>query len=165
MVRLLPVCAALTLMVGCTRYQGAQVIMSVGFTGTIVGGGMFAEASDPEEAIAVVTYILLPSVALLVGGLIAMKVVPEQYAAQRRREETARAEAARAEAHEAVVARNERAWALTKAARAAQLAHDCVRVIALDREVRASDPEFHATVFARDVAIQRCLAVATPPTR
>lgn len=55
------------------------------------------------------------------------------------------------------------AWTLTKQAQAAARAGDCVTVADLHLRVRALDPELHETVFARDVAITRCL---TPvPTR
>jgi hypothetical protein len=50
------------------------------------------------------------------------------------------------------------AWSLTQEAQAAARTGDCERVRILDREVRALDAGVHDVVFARDVAIARCLA-------
>jgi hypothetical protein len=65
----------------------------------------------------------------------------------------------------------DRAWTLTKEAAEAGRAGDCPGVMSRGRDVLALDPEFHATVFVRDVAIAGCLAnagilgafVAPPP--
>lgn len=51
-----------------------------------------------------------------------------------------------------------RAWELTQQAAAAARAGDCVWPAQIGAEVATLDPEFHATVFARDAAIARCLA-------
>ncbi|HUS33333.1 MAG TPA: hypothetical protein VMZ53_32745 [Kofleriaceae bacterium] len=49
------------------------------------------------------------------------------------------------------------AWALTKQAQDAARAGDCTTVATLDAQVAQIDASFHAVVFARDVAIARCL--------
>ena len=48
-------------------------------------------------------------------------------------------------------------WALTQQAQAAARADRCAEVKELDAKVKELDEDFHAVVFKRDVAIQRCL--------
>jgi hypothetical protein len=62
-------------------------------------------------------------------------------------------------AREATAAKRARAWTLTRDAAAAARASDCNQVIVLSSEVFELDAEFHSIVFARDVAIARCLAL------
>jgi hypothetical protein len=62
-------------------------------------------------------------------------------------------------AHEVMLARRERAWALTREAAAAARTADCNKVVELNAQVRAVDGDFHASVFVRDAAIARCLAL------
>lgn len=52
---------------------------------------------------------------------------------------------------------HDEAWSLTKRAAVSARNGDCKSVVGVDRALRDIDPEFHATVFARDVAIARCL--------
>jgi hypothetical protein len=61
------------------------------------------------------------------------------------------------ETAEEQIVRREHAWAQTKRAGEAARAGDCATVLAIGREVYTTDPEFHDTVFARDVAIARCV--------
>jgi hypothetical protein len=49
-------------------------------------------------------------------------------------------------------------WALTQQAQAAARADRCDEVRELGIKVKALDEDFHAVVFARDVAIQRCMS-------
>jgi hypothetical protein len=49
------------------------------------------------------------------------------------------------------------AWDLTKRAATAARSQDCTQVQAIDPRVRDLDADFHATVFLRDVAIERCM--------
>ncbi len=53
--------------------------------------------------------------------------------------------------------KHDEAWSLTKQAAASARNGDCKSVVGVDRALRDIDPEFHATVFARDAAIARCL--------
>jgi hypothetical protein len=55
------------------------------------------------------------------------------------------------------------AWTLTQQAQVAARAGACPSVLRLGAEVAALDAEFHTVVFARDVAIARCLAPSTGP--
>src|SRR5262245_46481131 len=50
------------------------------------------------------------------------------------------------------------AWRLTKVAQSAARAGDCATVHELDAKIGALDLELHEVVFARDVAVARCLA-------
>jgi len=54
-------------------------------------------------------------------------------------------------------AARERAWSITKASALAARRGDCAHVRAADATVASLDPDFHVTVFRRDVAIARCL--------
>ena len=56
----------------------------------------------------------------------------------------------------------ENAWNATKAAALAARNHDCATVARIDADVRMLDAELYAAVFARDVAIARCLAQPGP---
>lgn len=75
------------------------------------------------------------------------------------------AEAARRNAEAARRKADARAEAgrLWKRAAAAARADDCASVRELDPQIRALDVELHDVVFARDVAIARCLVVGTDP--
>jgi len=55
-------------------------------------------------------------------------------------------------------ARRERAIELAKKAATTARADDCATVTSVDAELRDVDVEYHDVVFARDVAIARCLA-------
>jgi hypothetical protein len=161
MIRFLSVCVAAALMMACaTRYQRARTITIIGGTVTLASGAATVSAAnnDPEEAITIATWFMLPSLVMLLTGATWMKMAAsEDEVAEQRRAEALRTEQARAQ-HEALVRTRDRAWLLTQEAIAAARAGNCLQVGVFDREVRASDAEFHATVFARNVAIQRCLA-------
>lgn len=77
----------------------------------------------------------------------------DQEAAEQAR---ARVEAASLRERQQREARRSARAGMTRAAAAAR-AGDCPTVVAVDRDVAASDREFHDSVFARDVAIARCL--------
>jgi len=56
-----------------------------------------------------------------------------------------------------------RAEALTRAAAAAARSGDCGSVVWQSAKVKQFDPELHATVFMKDVAIRRCLEMPATP--
>ncbi|HEU0033799.1 MAG TPA: hypothetical protein VFQ53_24395 [Kofleriaceae bacterium] len=103
----------------------------------------------------------LVSAVMLLGGL------AHAVSAAHGREGVAHCEALRAREAAAAHASTERraeAWRLTKLAIDAAAHDDCAVVKQQDARVRELDPDFHATVFARNVALQRCLeAAAAPP--
>ena len=53
--------------------------------------------------------------------------------------------------------RQDQAWQLTKHARDAAAKNKCDNVKKIEPRVKDLDPSFYEVVFARDVAIQRCL--------
>ncbi|MEO8707363.1 MAG: hypothetical protein ABI867_45465, partial [Kofleriaceae bacterium] len=53
--------------------------------------------------------------------------------------------------------RQAEAWTLTKQAADAARADDCTTALELAAKIHGLDPDFHATVTTRDVAIRRCL--------
>lgn len=57
-----------------------------------------------------------------------------------------------------VIERRERAWRLTQQAAVAARADRCDIVKTLNQQVFDLDPDFYATVFLRDVAIDRCVS-------
>jgi hypothetical protein len=61
------------------------------------------------------------------------------------------------EARNARARAREHAWVLTKQAAIAARADNCELVRETSAKVRAEDADFHAAVFANDVAIARCL--------
>lgn len=137
---------------------------------TAIGAGVIALAglvwmqvdNDPnasafEEGLgdrAVAGFVVLPAAALAVFGLLGMAAYEDPEEAKQRAEQAEQAERVQ---RDAVTARRDRAWWLTKQAAAAARAGNCLQVGVFDREVRAADHDFHAMVFVRDVAIQRCL--------
>lgn len=95
----------------------------------------------------------------LVAGVVMNPTAQEQAALDQQRaqqEEGARS----AVMIDAVARLRERAVFLTKQAAAAARAGDCDTVSVRESEVRELDAEVHATVFARDIAIKRCLDAA-----
>jgi hypothetical protein len=84
------------------------------------------------------------------AAVIGPRYVVECRDAKRRGAELARRKAEQAEARA-------KAGELWKLAAAAARSQDCATVLALDLKILELDVEFHAIVFARDVAIARCL--------
>jgi hypothetical protein len=91
-------------------------------------------------------------------GIAALLAAPEGAAYATECRAAKRRGAAIAEAHRRKAVARAEAGTEWKQAAAAARADDCATVRELDPQIRALDVELHDIVFARDVAIARCLA-------
>jgi hypothetical protein len=133
-------------------YQAGKVLTATGFILVAAGGTGAALSEEPRP---IVTYVVVPGVVLLALGLF---LVIENYPASEEEVTQTPAEIAQREEYlRTVQQQREAAWALTKEAAAAARDGNCARVVELDANVKAMDAELHASTFARDIAIQRCL--------
>lgn len=140
---------------GTTYYERGKILAKVGGALSVVTVTT-AVAMGPEEGgIEVMLYTGLPSLTMLGTALMMLPFARDrdERAARAREEKAARAKAE----HDARVATRDRMWWLTKQAAAAARADDCAQVAVFEREVWTGDVDFYARVFARDVAIARCL--------
>lgn len=136
-------------LVGCsTRYERARGIALAGVGLTCITAGEGIERAERGDN-RVLLWGLVPSVALVLGGLLQMDI---GRAADERdaRERVARA---KREYEAKVMTRDRLEWLVL---RATASAGDCAQVGIYAREVRITDPHFYATVFARDAALAHC---------
>lgn len=143
---------------------------TAGKVGTVFGGAVFGVGlamkggafgpggeTDPED---------VAFVPLTIGALIALPSLLLWLAHRDDKDEDdeeSRPPPPKPAAPDPKVAIREHAWQLTQQAAAAARGNDCPTVAKLDGEVRTLDADFHATVFARDVAIVRCLSGSLAP--
>lgn len=148
--------------VECTDSMDLPIAAAVAsVVATSVTVGVLVDADRKVAAMESVDLLLplwLPlvgssSVTFLIAAVEGRSYALECRAAKRRGAE----QAALVQRKEAQAKSRAEASALWKRAAAAARADDCVTVRELDPKVRALDVEFHAVVFARDVAIARCL--------
>lgn len=143
--------------VECTDTMGTPIAAAV--VAVVSAGALAYAISDPEWTLDHGGVLLGPtlsslSISTLLGAGLGHSYALECRAAKRRGAELA------AVARRKAQARAE-AGVLWKRGAAAARADDCATVRELDPQIFALDVEFHAVVFARDVAIARCLASGT----
>lgn len=162
---------AVVSLVGCSTYQQSKRTAQVGgvlAAAGIVAVGIAVGSEPPDDELqfgpsgASMAAMLLGGIGfwLLIGGLVGMQSFPDETTSPPAGTTTTRAP------DPATIERREHAWALTKRAAAFARAGDCPTALAIGRELFDFDRDFHNTVYARDVAIQRCAwpepAPATP---
>jgi len=140
--------------VDCTDSMETPIEATI--AGLVAAGALAYAAADPQGTIDSGGILWAPIAATvtttaLISAAEGAASVRECRAAKQRGAEIA--EAARRKA----AARAEAGTRWKRAAAAAR-ADDCATVRELDPEIRALDVELHDVVFARDVAIARCLA-------
>lgn len=148
--------AILLLGSGCTT---RQVVAGAGLGVTAIGAAVLSAdyARDQDNQSALTQRL---GVTLLVGGVITMFVA----AALDEHKDTPEVVIYREPPAPRVdPERNRAAWELTKVAQKSARHDDCERVKTVDPQVKDLDPDLHALVFMRDVAIQRCLVTIMPP--
>jgi len=152
---------------GCTT---RQKIAGGGAALTVVGLGLtFSTEVKSEEESGTkgkvgITLLLTGLVTLFVAA--ALDEMDNKEKPQEIRVSRGPTEVERQDESAAIRAQRKRdeAWALTKQAQEAARAGDCPRVTALSAQVGALDAEFYASVFMKDLAVQRCFTpTETPP--
>jgi len=133
---------------GCTvrqarvAHRAGEIGVAAGLGGVLTTGIAAVAIPSQEDHLTTVGVAFVP-VAVL-GALVYIatdskaNAAPERHMSRRERRQNA-------------------AWELTKQAAFAARERDCTQVQAIDPRVRDLDLDFHAVVFMRDVAIQRCL--------
>jgi hypothetical protein len=144
--------------VECTDSMRTPVEIAA-FGAAAVGGSVLYFRADPEGAVDSGGWLL--AAALASSGLWALLTAPDAAREVHECREAKQRGAVVAGAARRKAAARAEAGEKWKRAAAAARADDCATVRELDPQIRALDVELHDVVFARDVAIARCL-VATP---
>jgi hypothetical protein len=137
------------LSVGCTTpqarkaHRAGEYATAGGLVGMLVAGTAASALPAHEDAILTAGLVFVP---ISVIGALVYIATDEQAREREHRPQLTQRERRRLEA-----------WELTKQAEQAAREQDCPQVEAIDPRVHDLDLEFHAVVFMRDVAIQRCL--------
>lgn len=147
--RALPVLVAISVLVGCSGPQAARIKrpaeLAIGgsLLGVLAGSVVIAAApsTKPESIGVTIGFGGLALISAVVYGVAyANAPAPEPPPPPPEKPD-----------------HRPEAWAKTQQAQSHARGGDCETVKALSAEVAALDAEFHTVVFARDVAIARCL--------
>ena len=169
----LPIVVALAVALGVAGCNTRQRIAGGGAAMTAIGVAL-TYSNDPREEEDVGTSGKV-GITLLLVGIVTMFVAaaldetanePKPIEIKATNPHGDPAEVQQMERAAAVTEKTKRdqAWELTKAAQAAARENDCAKVTELSAQVGALDPDLYAEVFMKDVAVQRCLMPAAPPT-
>jgi hypothetical protein len=125
---------------------------------SIAAISLYVAAADPQDVLDSGGLAWVPAVGAF--GFGALMAAADGAAAVRDCREATQSGAVIAEENQRKAASRATAAPYWKRAATAARADDCKTVRALDPQIRVLDVELHDVVFARDVAIARCLSAA-----
>jgi hypothetical protein len=136
-----------------------EIPIAAAIGAVITAGAIVYTATHIENVVEHGGVIWAPALPIISIGMLEAAARGYGYVRQCRDAKRRGAELARRKSAEQASARaRAQAGALWKRAAAAARGNDCATVVELDPQILELDLEFHAVVFARDVAIARCLA-------